>query len=237
MREIINFYDLIPDGEKVTYFNPNYDQCLISHPAKILICGKSGSSKTNLLLNLIMRMRNFDRYYLFVKMLSSDPLYDKILLRILQMDEQKTGKQMCIIKSNTLDDLPSINDPVIDPSYQNIVIFDDLGQECEKNLKKVSAYFTKMRKKNCTLVFIAQNYTDVPVCLRRQTDVYIFTTLNSQREKLCIYQDIGGDVSREKFFQMMDEGMGGFDHFIIDMRQSGSPLKFRSNFTKMYVES
>ena len=141
MGEVINFYDLIPKNEKVTYSNPNFNRCLISHPAKILNCGKSGNDgenpgNTNLLLNIIMRMKCFDRYYLFVKMFDTDPLYRDVLTPILKNDEKRSGCQVLMITSNTLDDLPDVNDEIIDSTCQNIIIFDDLCQEATKHQKK-----------------------------------------------------------------------------------------------------
>ena len=53
--------------------NPNCPY-IPDHPYKILITGKSGSGKTNVLLNLIINQRPyFDKMYLYIK----DPFESK----------------------------------------------------------------------------------------------------------------------------------------------------------------
>ena len=54
------------------YYNPNSEAP--QHPARILICGASGSGKSNLALNLIREMGCFDKIYLYAKKLD-EPLY------------------------------------------------------------------------------------------------------------------------------------------------------------------
>ena len=48
------------------------------HPHRILIIGRSGSGKTNTLLNLINEQRDIDKIYLYAKHLS-EPKYEYLI--------------------------------------------------------------------------------------------------------------------------------------------------------------
>src|SRR5438132_6704244 len=122
-----NFYESIPKNKQRQYYNPNSCDLVPIHPARILITGTSGNynnktGKTNVVLNIIEKCNNFERFYLFVKLLGDDPLYDDLLIPKLREIERRCKIPILIIESNTLDDLPSISDKeMIDPSYQNLI--------------------------------------------------------------------------------------------------------------------
>ena len=62
----INFYELIPKGEKK--INPNYATHGIDLPFRMLIAAPSGSGKTNQLMNLIAHMdKTFHEIIICVK--------------------------------------------------------------------------------------------------------------------------------------------------------------------------
>lgn len=205
---MINFYDLVP--QENNYFNR--DNALIKHPARILIVGTSGSGKTNFLLNLINHMNCFHKYYLFVKMQGNDPLYDSVLVPQLYNCETKNNFQVLMDYSNTLDDLPEIED--IDPNYQNLFVFDDMLDEHSKDLKKISAYFTKMRKKNCTLIFISQDYFKTPKIIRGNCDTIVITGITSKRDLQLIYQDINTGEPFDEFKDLISQATNGNGVFV-----------------------
>jgi ABC-type lipoprotein export system ATPase subunit len=66
-----NFYEL--DNVKkysINYHNPryNYEKMPLKHPMRMVICGASGSGKSNLLLNIIKLMdRTFEKMIIFTQ--------------------------------------------------------------------------------------------------------------------------------------------------------------------------
>ena len=160
---ITNYYSCLPKTNKIKYYNPNECELVPVHPSKILITGRSGNTnkkpgKTNLVLNIIDKCNNFHKFYLFCKMIGNDPLYDNLLVPKLEHFEHKYNTPILVIKSNSLDDLSDVDSDIINPAYQNLIIFDDMIDEDKKSLKKVEQYFVMMRKKNCSMIFITQNY-------------------------------------------------------------------------------
>src|SRR6266487_6573159 len=105
---ITNYYNYLPMTNKIKYHNPNECNLVPVHPSKILITGRSGNTnknagKTNLVLNVIDKCNNFNRFYLFCKMLGNDPLYDNLLIPKLQHLERKYNTSILILHSNSLD--------------------------------------------------------------------------------------------------------------------------------------
>ena len=237
---ITNYYNHLPKNNKIKYYNPNECQLVPVHPCKILITGRSGNTnkkagKTNLVLNIIDKCNNFDKYYLFCKMLGNDPLYDNLLIPKLEHLERKYNTSILVIKSNSLDDLPDVNSDMIDPTYQNLIIFDDMIDEDKKSLKKVEQYFIMMRKKNCSMIFITQNYFETPKTIRKNCDYFLFTSLSSGNELKEVYQDLAknDDISKEQFVQMYNNAVTD-GHLLIDKNASDIKYKFRKNFSILF---
>ena len=72
---MINLDNIINDN------NNNHNEKLshiLDHPYRILMIGRSGSGKTNTLLNLINEQRDIDKIYLYAKDLS-EPKYEYLI--------------------------------------------------------------------------------------------------------------------------------------------------------------
>ena len=67
---MINFDEYINENKRK--YNPNW-LYIRHHPCRILIIGRSGSGKTNTLLNLINNQPDIDKIYFYAK----DPYEDK----------------------------------------------------------------------------------------------------------------------------------------------------------------
>ena len=131
-----------------------------------------------------------------------------------------------------LNDLPSIDGGEIDSEYQNLVVFDDMLDEDNKSLKKMSAYFTKMRKMNCSLVFIGQDYFQTPKTIRRNCNVFIFTMSHSEKDLQQIHQDLAKELDFATFKQMFREATA--DHSVLIIDPMHPKAKYRKNFTQVW---
>ena len=66
----------------------------------------------------------------------------------------------------------------------------------KKDLSRIESYFTKARKRNCSLIFISQDYYSTPIKIRRNCTHIIFTKINSDIDLQNIYRDLTKQVFR-----------------------------------------
>lgn len=195
---MFDFYDLV----KNTNHYINNKNSLIKHPARILIVGASGTGKTNCLMNIINHMNVFERFYIFARMKGNDALYDDYLIPYLQSKEKKHKTTLLVAYSNSLDDLPPVTD--IDDSRQNLMVFDDMINQDEKDQKKIADYFCMGRKKNCTIVYISQNYYSIPKVIRGNVNVICISQIVSKKDKRAIHNDINRGEEFEEFDRLCE---------------------------------
>ena len=88
-----------------------------------------------------------------------------------------------------------INSNKIDKEYINLIIFDDLVF----SNKKMSEFYCKSRKLNCSCIFIGHRYfKNIDRTLKNNIDYLIFTQLD-KRELNMLYQDINLDITLKEF--------------------------------------
>src|ERR1700761_2693113 len=101
--EVKNYYDAVPKKYRLderTY--DNYDKLNLDLPFRMCLAGKTGSGKTNVVMNVIDTVREFDKILLFAKDLT-EPLY-ATLIDVLRDAEKKTN-QSILTTSSSLDNL------------------------------------------------------------------------------------------------------------------------------------
>ena len=109
------------DFKQLFPFMPN--QCL-----RMLICGSSGSGKTNTLMHMIYNLLYYDKVYLYAKNLEQSKYRD--IIDIFKPMSKEVGYD--IIESSN-DQIIPVSDLTDD--NQKLVIFDDFV--CEKNQKPI----------------------------------------------------------------------------------------------------
>ena len=120
---------------------------------RMLICGPSNSGKTNLLLNMIYELLEFDKIYLFSKNLHQYQ-YQGFLKDFAERINPKVGYE--VIEAYDDEIIPLEELPV---DNQKIVVFDDLL--CEKNQNGIINYFINGRHKNCCVCYLSQTFYKV----------------------------------------------------------------------------
>lgn len=151
MDKIINFDQMI---KKKKYRNENKDS--YQHPCLGVMFGKSGSGKstamTNAIVNPLTKM-TFDRLYLYAKQLDED-LYAWLIEKFEKVQAKKNKKRppndqvQIIWTGSSLDEVVPLDQ--MDPSYQNLVIFDDMITESEANQHIILEYFIRGIKRSCS---------------------------------------------------------------------------------------
>ena len=165
---------------------------------RMLICGNSGSGKTNTLVHMLLKpLVYYDKMYLFAKNLEQSKY------QVLSQKLEKIAKKN---KISVEDILESSNDQVIpvdtlDSDTQKIVIFDDYV--CERNQNDIINYFIQGRHKNCCVIYLSQSYYKTPKDIRLNCSHYIFFATPVNRELGMLSKE--QDVSKEQYKKATDK--------------------------------
>ena len=117
-------------------------ECIIKHPAKVLVSGSSGSGKTELIVHLILNHESvFEnepvRIYIF-------HLHDQASYRELR---EKSEIPITFIRGPPTDDFL--------PERHSLIIFDDLM--CEETCEIQSWFVRKGHHHSCDIFYVVQN--------------------------------------------------------------------------------
>ena len=181
---------------------------------RMLICGNSGSGKTNLLLHMLLSLLCYDEIFLYAKNL------DQEKYQILMNEMNKISKEL------DYDIMTVSNDkiiPIKDLDYednQKLVIFDDYV--CEKNQREIVDYFIQGRHKNCSVIYLSQSFYKTPKDIRLNCSHYCIYEFPSSRERNMISSELG--VDKEKFKKATKEQ---YDFLYVDKPRK----EVKRNFT------
>lgn len=216
-------------------------ELLPQHPFRLLITGGTGTGKTNATLNMLLDggdfKINYNRLWIFAKMIR-EPAYE-FLYNIMKQKEdiinqklKEKGTEPIEFASfhDDLNDLPDLDD--LDQSRQHVFIFDDFVNE--KHGKNIEDYFIMSRKKNCSLIYLTQDYYKVPKVIRIQCQYFIFFRPNSKRDMSIIMSDHTTDLDNDDFKNMFNEAISKpYSFLVVDKTKEGNlNKKYRFNFLK-----
>lgn len=113
----------------------------------MLICGNSGSGKTNLLIHILKSpLVYYDQIHLYAKNLGQNK-YQTLIDNMNEISKD-VGYDVLVCSSDNIIPVGKTNNT----DLQRIVIFDDFV--CEKNQKALIDYFIQGRHKNCSVVYL-----------------------------------------------------------------------------------
>ena len=159
------------------------------HPYRMLIIGGSEAGKTNVLLNLIKQQDNcnpIDKIYLCAKDLS-EPKYQFLIKKREDVGIKHLNDSNAFIEySNTMDDVYNNIDDY-NPNRRRriiLIVFDDMIDDV-MTIKKFQAIikelFTRCRKFNLSLAFIAQSYFSIPREVRLNSTHYLIMKIHNKK--------------------------------------------------------
>ena len=109
-------------------------------------------------------------------------IYEKIHIYTNNIDNKYNWLQNKF-KNDVFIYLDEINFDKVDKNYVNLIIFDDLLF----SNKKISEFYCRSRKLNCTCIFIGHRYfKNIDRTLKNNIDYLIFTQLDKKRTKYVI---------------------------------------------------
>ena len=157
---------------------------------RMLICGNSGSGKTDLLYHmLILPLLYYDEIHLYAKNLEQEK-YQNLVNKMNEISGQ-TGYDVMKVSN---DAIISINDLGYEDN-QKTIIFDDYV--CEKNQRQIVDCVIQGRHKNCSVIYLSQSFYKTPRDIRLNCFHYCIYDFPSSRERNMISSELG--VDKEKY--------------------------------------
>ena len=151
---------------------------------RLLLCGGSGSGKTNLLCHMLLSpLIYFDQLH----------LYAKNMIEKMNEISKQVGYDVLICNNN---DIIPVSD-IQNTDLQRVIIFDDFV--CEKNQKPLIDYFIQGRHKNCSVIYLSQSYYATPKPIRLNCSHFALYDFPSNRERNLISQELG--IDKEKYIK------------------------------------
>lgn len=211
-----NYYKLFPTKP---VHNPGRKEHGLQVPFRMLICGNSGSGKTNMLLDLIHRLSGtFKNIYICCRS-KEEPLYEYL--------EKQIPEGLTFIECLEKEDYPVLED-IPDTT---LIVFDDLV--LEKDQSTIAEFFIRSRKKNISCVYISQSYFKTPKIIRSQCNYVVLKKINSNRDLSLILGDFPLDITLPELKKVYSKCSKGIEQFLlIDVNNS----EFRSNYTKINIK-
>jgi len=164
MADIINF-------DNITELNENKEtheqrsKFMPKHPFRLLMVGGSGSGKTNVLINMLVRYLNYDKIYIYAKELQQSKYqWLKNFYESIEENEELEvvgDFPIAYFADNTKDFIPLDE---LDEEKTNIIVFDDFV--LEKKQDNMIQSFISGRHHNSSVIYLTNIFryseTDSP---------------------------------------------------------------------------
>src|SRR5215475_9357808 len=206
-REYMNVNDLAPQW-----------------PFRLLICGSSGSGKTNLLLNLISKYLYFNNLYVYARDISES--YYEYLQSCFEDDRIKS-KFNSVFSSDPVD-IISVDE--LDAERQNLIVFDDYVTTKDQTF--IKDLFIRGRKKNASVIYLTQSYFKVPKDIRLQCNYISLFPSCSLKDINLVLKEHSVDENIKELYSNATTNHRNF--FTLDFRNP--EMKYRRNFQPIQKE-
>lgn len=196
----INFYNLVPKGEKK--INPNYGTHGIEVPFRMLIAAPSGSGKTNALMNLIVHFdKTFHEIIICVKS-ADEPLYNMLIEKLKNIQVFEAGEVPPITDYSKIDDKTKRLKRI--DKKQRLIVFDDLITDRNAN-KIASEYYIKGRKVGFSMCYISQSFYQIPKIIRDNTQLFILGRNLLKRDLRMVLSAFPSEYTLDEFTDLYNE--------------------------------
>ena len=205
------------------------------HKKHGIICGSTGSGKSNLITSMITKQLVFDRIYVLSRHI--DQACYNYIKKNIEMTEKEMKKKYNVsteiiqLWSDDINELPDIGS--FDKNYRNLVIIDDFSVISRPLEKKIVDYYTRCRHHNASIWFLAQFYFGIPRPIRLNCGyVILFNNSNAKEVRLLdtelscfdkgVFKKIYNDTLSEKYSFMF-----------IDNATKNPSRRFRKGFSEV----
>jgi len=224
--KLVNFYKVANNGkEKKIKFDKDYKKHYIQPNSMIMSIGGTGSGKSNSLVNLLDRKRNWTQIHIY-----SGSTTDEPLLKFL--DDKIDGVEF-YDKIEDVPDLKEFDDD--DKESEKLIVFDDFVDLNKKEMKKINEYVKSGRKFGFTVFLCVQNYTQAPKAISRNCHYFIVFRLNDNVSINNIIRNHNVDNIDKEFFKdaYVHATSEPLNFFMVDLKGDGI-TRLRHNFLNFY---
>ena len=201
----------------------NYKRHYIKPCQMITLIGPSGAGKSKTILEFLSRKNDaFYKIILFSGSTADEPLYN-LLHKVCEDIELLDDPEQ----------LPELTDMNQDEKkHEKLIIFDDIINLPKKQLLKIQKWYNSSRKYGYTCISTAQNYTDLPIQMRRNTMIFILFKMNDVNtiNQILKNHNTNGDdpkLVRHAFYKATEKSG---DFFMLDCNATDDK-RYRHNFT------
>ena len=209
--KFINFDNIVNKNNENNYINKNV--FVPQHVSNTIIIGQSGCSKTNLLFNILTLNLVFLKIFVFTK--EPEAKYNFLI--------KKFPQDIKIFYQNDEYNL----DKLIKGDLQTCCIFNDQLTDD----KKISDWFIRSRKKDCSNFFLAHSYFKMSKTLRLNVN-YIILFKIPKNQLSHIYNDQPINIDRELFYKIISE-LNKYENIIIDLKTKIDRFMIRKNLDEI----
>ena len=183
------------DIEKTNSYKQLY-QYMPDETFRLLICGGSGSGKTNLLYHILMKpLVYYYQIHLYAKNLEQQK-YQDMIMKFKEIS-QSIGYD-ALVYSN--DDIIPVENLIQDEA-QKIIVFDDFV--CDKNQKPLIDYFIRGRHKNCSVIYLSQSFYGTPKNIRLNCSHFCIYEFPSSNERSLISREL--EVDKDDYIKATEK--------------------------------
>lgn len=232
--DIINFYETSAVKKlKQQYDDKQYEKTGIHIDGRVLVCGQTGSGKSNSLLQFLQLSDDtFSHIYICHKV--DETFYD-LLKDKLKGDVTFYRNVVDFPECREFDQQKGVKNP-----FKYLCVLDDcINDTSKKDLDKIKGYFTYGRKCHVTMLFLAQSYFQTNSFIRKQlSEVILFGGFGSRDLNLILRDHCSSNVSKEDLEKMYRYSTKKpLNFFKITTGNCPKGRKFSHNFIDWFEEN
>lgn len=219
--EVLNWYNIAKVKDERNN-DPTYKNTYIKGNSLISIVGPSGSGKTNALLTYIDKTNGkFFEVTIFSGGSTKEPLYEYL---------RKEMQGVELIDDVAL--LPKLEELDITDTSPKLIVFDDWINLENKHKKIIQHWFNAGRKYHYTIINLSQNIVDIPLQIRRNTNIWILFKLHDMNSITHILKT--SNVSNIPIEQLKEAYLNAVSkplNFFIIRMNNNDHTRYSHNFT------
>jgi len=211
------------------------------HPSRMIFNGKSGSGKSNLLINLMTQPHFYGRtkrsdpksqYFDLVFLFSPTADGQDDLVKFLELPE----KRICTnFDEEALNKIFDVQDSIIkekglDKAPKILIIFDDIQSDAKfMRSKSFTRAFIQGRHCNMSIAVCCQSWTKLPrVCRLQGSDIFFFPSSQSEVEVVS-EEYCPPNTTKKQFRELVQHATGEQYQFLYISCNSKPEKRFRKN--------
>lgn len=202
-----------------------------------VIAGSTGSGKTNLMLNLLMKEEtlNYSHVYIYSSTLNQ-PAYEYLIKYYRDLEKLILSNTHHVVQIAHFFDADDeiLNPSKLDKTKNHIMIFDDVMLNDQSVIKD---YFCRGRHNNVNVFYLCQSLHKIAKhCIRENANMFILFKQDDKTLKYFHETHISGDMDFKEFKQFCDEAWRKKHGFVvINIWEESYCGRYWSNYNNIYI--